>query len=90
MGRKKVTAGWCSKRCTLIYLSRRLATESKELREAMRKIRKVAKRWGYEKRDMDYARADLGDEAADVGNFAMMIADVCGALPADPRTKGTR
>lgn len=25
---------------------------------------------------------DIGDEAADVANFAMMVADVCGALPA--------
>lgn len=30
----------------------------------------------------------VGSEAADVANFAMMIADVCGALPSVPTTDG--
>jgi NTP pyrophosphatase (non-canonical NTP hydrolase) len=33
-------------------------------------------------------KAHLGREAADVANFAMMIADVCGALPQPPTPQG--
>ena len=33
-------------------------------------------------RQLDTAKRDVLQEAADVSNYAMMIADVCGALPA--------
>lgn len=38
--------------------------------------------------DDDFEAEVVGLEAADVANFAMMIADVCGALPAPPGPKG--
>ena len=41
-----------------------------------------------ERADSDDWRKRVGNEAADVANFAMMIADVCGALPAPPTGKG--
>ncbi len=63
--------GW--ERETTAYLSRRLGQELKELRGA------VARLNGSTDPTPEQV-ATVGKEAADVANFAMMIADVCGAL----------
>jgi hypothetical protein len=64
------------------YLMRRLRQEVEELgraREAYEKARsKVI--FAYEVPDIDELRADVRQEAADVDNFCMMIADVVGGL----------
>jgi len=62
-------AGWRGER--LPYLFRRLREETDELFEAMRPSA-----------DWRMASEAVGREAADVANFAMMIADICGALAA--------
>ncbi len=72
--------GWKEEQTS--YLSRRCGNELEELREAIQKQRRE---WmtGFPPVDAakrDALRADVGKEAADVANFAMMIADVCGAL----------
>ena len=76
--------GWKDEQTS--YLSRRCGNELEELRAAIQRQRKE---WmtGFppvsaEKREA--LRVDVGREAADVANFAMMIADVCGALRGTP------
>jgi len=69
-------AGWRGER--LPYLFRRLREETDELFEAMRPSA-----------DWRMAPEAVGREAADVANFAMMIADICGALAAS-EPPGTR
>ena len=76
--------GWKEEQTS--YLSRRCGNELEELRAAIQLQRKE---WmtGFPPVDAgkrDELRVAVGREAADVANFAMMIADVCGAL------KGTR
>lgn len=60
------------KNCDIFYLFSRLAEETAELKHA------VIDR---------YPKTSVLDEAADVANFAMMIADVCGALLDKPEAK---
>lgn len=60
--------GWHA--CTLSWLLRRLRVEVNELERAIKHKQRVG--------------AEVLSEAADVANFAMMIADNCGALPALP------
>lgn len=76
--------GW--KRCETAYLSRRCGNELEELRTLIHR----AKDWvlkntfpsgrGPMLSDNAELVKEIGREAADVANFAMMIADVCGAL----------
>ncbi len=66
------------------YLSRRCGNELDELRAALRTLNAydgmdANKRLGY--------RATVAREAADVANFAMMIADACGGLDTTTPTK---
>lgn len=63
-------------RCGDEYLMRRLKEEVKELDDAIR-----ADPWPGKVEH-------VGREAADVANFAMMIADVRGALKPEPRPRG--
>lgn len=61
----------------------RLREEATELVDAIGFWGKQ-KNWGEMALHMPRAIEDVGREAADVANFAMMIADVCGALAAAP------
>lgn len=61
--------GW--KKCTLAYLMKRLREETKELADAV------------SRRSEGWAAGKFRREAADVANFAMMIADVCGEIGTD-------
>lgn len=77
--------GWMS--CTTVYLMRRLRNETKGLAEVLRRVRRTGMRVRHEgtsrvevMRLSPEARREILSEAADVANFAMMIADVCGAL----------
>ncbi len=63
--------GWA--RCSNGYLLRRLRNETKELASALHRQNRSRKDWN------SHAPLILA-EAADVANFAMMIADVCGNL----------
>ena len=76
--------GW--KNDTDLDLFERLGEESAELLSA---IHRHAKRvsWG-DSWVMEDTVPRIGQEAADVANFAMMIADVCGALPPPPQEQG--
>lgn len=58
--------GW--KSCTRGYLLRRLRTELRELVSALNR------------RGADYDSSEVVSEAADVANFAMMIADTQGRM----------
>jgi hypothetical protein len=58
----------------------RLHEEADELREALR-LWAAQVAWGSAALYLPQNIAKVGREAADVANFAMMIADVCGALP---------
>ncbi len=60
--------GW--KGCVPSWLLRRLAVEVRELTDAVKR------------RKEGWPPGKIRGEAADVANFAMMIADVCGDLPA--------
>jgi len=76
--------GW--KGCTTAYLSRRCGNELEELRSVVQRLHA----WmrdntfpsgrGPSLTDNADLSAEIGREAADVANFAMMLADVCGAL----------
>ncbi len=68
--------GWDE--CTTAWLMSRLREEAKEL------AGELSRRTDFDGEEDRWARL-IGREAADVANFAMMIADVCGALAA-PRT----
>ncbi len=70
------------------YLSRRLGNELKELRAAVAaRHKELMQGWPPISAEKRAGHAvTVGREAADVANFAMMIADVCGAL-AGPRQK---
>lgn len=64
--------GWIND--TAVSLLRRLRQETAELADTLRRRRE----WN------DGGSAAVAGEAADVANFAMMIADVCGALILPP------
>jgi hypothetical protein len=66
------------------YLSRRCGNELEELREANQRQRKEWMQGSppVDAKKREALKVDVGREAADVANFAMMIADVCGALEA--------
>jgi len=74
-------SGW--RGCDVDALFVRLVEEARELRGCP-----LREAQGYAPRsmtpDVPAERLRIGREAADVANFAMMIADVCGALPAFP------
>lgn len=80
--------GW--RHCTTAYLSRRCGNELKELRGVIRRGRDWVLRSTFPSgrgpvlSDNEDVRRSVGEEAADVANFAMMIADVCGALAGTP------
>jgi len=68
------------------YLSRRCGGELQELRAAIQR-RHRERMTGFPPVDAEKRAAltvEIGEEAADVANFAMMIADVCGALKGTP------
>lgn len=67
--------GWKGER--LPYLMRRLREEVEELSEALL----PDKDWAME-------AEKVGREAADVANFVMMVADICGALAASGTASG--
>ena len=70
--------GWRDE--TFVFLAARVEDELRELREAIAKY-SLAKFYGDgASNDEVVAREDVLHEAADVANFAMMIADNCGAL----------
>lgn len=72
--------GWQSE--STAYLSRRCGNELKELREALAALHRDRMR-GWPPIDASKRAkliATIGREAADVANFAMMLADVSGAL----------
>lgn len=64
------------------YFSKRIGDEMRELRSVLDEYR-VAHR-ARPSAVTDDLRRRIGREAADVANFAMMIADVCGALDTVP------
>lgn len=76
--------GW--RNCTTAYLSRRCGNELEELRAVVKRgndwVRASMFPSGRGPQFSDNAEMakQVGREAADVANFAMMIADVCGAL----------
>lgn len=75
--------GW--KECNLTYLETRL-------REEMRELTSLFQAWhlagsGFMGYRRDEVNAKIIREAADVANFAMMIADVCGALSTQSRAE---
>lgn len=72
--------GW--RCCTVRYLSVRLGNELAELRRVLAERTKFIGK-GRFRPDVDPGIVRrIGGEAADVANFAMMIADVCGGLAA--------
>src|SRR5262245_28744819 len=77
--------GW--KHCETAYLSRRCGNELEELRTRVKRGHDWMRRmWSRPNARGPYSLSgstfatEIGLEAADVANFAMMIADVCGAL----------
>ena len=58
----------------------RISEEAEELRDAIEQHSKQLN-WGDMALYLPEWTVKVGSEAADVANFAMMIADVCGALP---------
>lgn len=77
--------------CTTGYLTRRLRTELRELVTEIGKTNRAYTKYGQgryglerdqlaARKKLDGQRAKLLGEAADVANFAMMIADVMDAL----------
>jgi NTP pyrophosphatase (non-canonical NTP hydrolase) len=73
--------GW--KGCTDLDLFERLGEESAELLSALHRHAKRLS-WGEGWVMETDTEERIGREAADVANFAMMIADVCGALQTAP------
>lgn len=77
--------GW--KRDNPRALAHRVVQEAKELLDEANRF----PAGGAGKMDALDAAARIAEEAADVGNMAMMVADVCGALPqAGPSGSGER
>ena len=68
--------GW--RRCTTTYLSRRLGNELEELRAVVSAFNKADSACDGEA--VEVLALAVGREAADVANFAMMLADLCDAL----------
>lgn len=69
--------GW--KNCTSGFLISKLDEETKELLEVVRAYKNINNEELLHD-DMTELKARILSEAADVGNIAMMIADICGAL----------
>lgn len=69
--------GW--KECSTGFLIKKLDEETKELVEVVETYRYL-KNESLMHGDMPELKARILSEAADVGNIAMMIADVCKAL----------
>lgn len=67
--------GWIG--CDGTWLFTRLQEEVREVAELP--IERIQFRW--QNGDPDVNRQRLARECADVANFAMMLVDVCGALP---------
>lgn len=67
--------GWDG--CDADWLLTRLDEEARELHACKTQAAQESAGDGHWLRDV---RRQIADEAADVGNFAMMVADVCGAL----------
>lgn len=63
------------KHCKLQWLLQRLREETTELEETLKKLEE-AKRLGCSERVLTNVASDVMFEAADVGNFAMMIHDI--------------
>lgn len=71
--------GW--RRCTRGYLLRRLATETRELRAALRRQeRRLKLAQPLDPGEAAALAAEVLREAADVANFCMMLADDAGGL----------
>jgi hypothetical protein len=70
-------------------INNRLFDEYLELLRALSRLEK-AKELGCNENTIQQIRLDILNEASDVGNFAMMISDVVGALnePDNSRRKG--
>jgi len=64
----------------------RLGEECVELSEAIG-LWRIQDDWRSAALHLPACRKNVAREAADVANFAMMIADVCGALPAPPASQ---
>lgn len=64
----------------------RLGAECVELSEAIG-LWRIQDDWRSAALHLPACRKNVAREAADVANFAMMIADVCGALPAPPASQ---
>jgi NTP pyrophosphatase (non-canonical NTP hydrolase) len=71
--------GWSE--CDSKWLLERLREEVRELSEAVEERLAYARSNARSIEDAPRIWLNLGREAADVANFAMMIADVCGELP---------
>ena len=69
--------GW--KECNLTYLSDRIKDETRELFSLFQAWH-LAKVGHMSAPTLPEVRRFIGREAADVANFALMIADICGAL----------
>ena len=69
--------GW--ENCDAMWLIRRIADERAELKRAVEAYTQIFHLSSYETKRR--ILANILEEAADVANFAMMVADVCGALP---------
>ena len=75
--------GW--RRCTRGYLLRRLATETRELRAALRRQeRRLASARPLDPGEAAALAAEALREAADVANFCLMLADDAGGLRSLP------
>lgn len=79
--------GWDE--CDVDWLLTRMDEESRELTKCRFEEARAIVGVGplmITREGRDSARRQIGGEAADVANFAMMIADVCGALRRTPNT----
>lgn len=70
--------GW--KNCELSFLVEKLAEETEELIEVSERLKGLECNQFITKEELKGQRERILSEAADVGNIAMMIADICGAL----------
>lgn len=66
------------------YLSRRMGDELREVRAARDAHQREIEKWPYDTADAAALAAAVAGECADLANFAMMLADVVGALRSRP------
>lgn len=73
--------GYWRDQCDLEFLADKLDEEVQELKHAMGCYEREDCKLKPNKETLEEIRKSVLSEAADVGNIAMMIADICEALP---------